>query len=78
MLDSMKTAGAAKRFGLSLRHALPSPAEVLLRLAELLTVWESRARERRYLGEMPDRMLRDLGISRSDARRESEKPFWRV
>ena len=78
MLDSMKTAGAAKRFGLSLRHALPSPAEVLLRLAELLTVWESRARERRYLSEMPDRMLRDLGISRSDARRESEKPFWRV
>ena len=78
MRDSMKTAGAAKRFGLSLRQSLPSPAEVLLRLAELLTVWENRARERRYLGEMPDRMLRDLGISRSAARRESEKPFWRV
>lgn len=76
MLDSMKNAGAAKRFGLSLR--LPSPVQVLLRLADLLTVWENRARERRHLAEMPDRMLRDLGLSRSDARREAEKPFWRV
>ena len=78
MLHGMKDAGAAKRFGLSLRQSLPSPAQVLLRMADLLTAWENRARERRYLGEMPDRMLRDLGISRSDARRESEKPFWRV
>lgn len=78
MLHGMKDARAARRFGVSLRQSLPSPVEVLLRLAELLTVWENRARERRHLAEMPDRMLRDLGLSRSDARREAEKPFWRV
>jgi len=74
----MQTIKATKRVAPSLRRPLPSPAQMLVYLGDLLTVWENRARERRYLAEMPDRMLRDLGLSRRDARRESEKPFWRV
>ena len=57
--------------------SLPSPAGVLARLVGTVVAWEHRARERRTLAEMPDRLLKDLGISRVDARRESEKPFWR-
>ena len=57
--------------------SLPSPAGVLVRVAAVLTAWERRARERRTLAEMPEHMLKDLGISRVDARREADKPFWR-
>lgn len=57
--------------------SLPSPMQTLVRLADMFATWERRARERRMLAEMPDRMLKDLGISRLDANRESYKPFWR-
>ena len=68
----------AKRLKPSLWRSLPGPMEVLIRLADLLATWEQRARERRHLAEMSNHMLKDLGISRTDARREAEKPFWRV
>lgn len=58
--------------------SLPSPANVLVRLADIIVAWERRARERRTLAEMSTHMLKDLGISRVDARREAEKPFWRT
>jgi uncharacterized protein YjiS (DUF1127 family) len=35
-----------------------------------------RARQRHKLGELDDRLLRDIGIARSQAREESSKPFW--
>jgi uncharacterized protein YjiS (DUF1127 family) len=58
--------------------SLPSPAQVLARLANVLAVWERRARERKALAEMSNHMLKDLGISRLDAQREAQKAFWRV
>ena len=58
--------------------SLPSPAQVIARLADALATWERRGRERRALGEMSEHMLKDLGISRLDARREADKPIWRV
>ena len=36
-----------------------------------------RVRQRRALARLDDRMLSDIGISRCDAEREIEKPFWR-
>ena len=36
-----------------------------------------RQRQRYTLAQLDDRMLRDMGISRSEAERESAKPFWR-
>jgi uncharacterized protein YjiS (DUF1127 family) len=57
--------------------SLPSPAQALARLVDLLATWERRARERRTLAEMSNHMLKDLGISRVDAQLEADKPFWR-
>ncbi len=34
-------------------------------------------RQRRALLALDDRMLKDIGISRTDALREGGKPFWR-
>lgn len=36
-----------------------------------------RRRERRQLAELDDRLLRDIGVERTDALREARKPFWR-
>ncbi|GAB4358908.1 MAG: hypothetical protein Kow006_27670 [Gammaproteobacteria bacterium] len=55
-------------------------AEIAKTLREIwLTVerWQERAKERRALLALDDRLLRDIGLSRADALREGSKPFWR-
>lgn len=47
------------------------------RILAALLRWRERARQRRQLLEMSDHMLRDIGITRADARAEAERPFWR-
>ncbi len=74
----MQTIKAAKRLGPSVSRSLSSPVQVLIYLSDLLSDWEGRARERRTLAEMSNHLLKDLGLSRTDARREAEKPLWRV
>ncbi|MEE8445811.1 MAG: DUF1127 domain-containing protein [Alphaproteobacteria bacterium] len=45
-------------------------------LWKVYNLWRDRARQRRRLLELDDRMLRDIGVTRSDVVRESDKPFW--
>jgi uncharacterized protein YjiS (DUF1127 family) len=45
-------------------------------LAGLLRTWAVRARQRRALAELDDQLLDDIGLTRSEARREAGKPFW--
>ena len=40
--------------------------------------WRERYDQRKTLAAMNERMLKDIGITRSDAIRESSKPFWRA
>lgn len=40
--------------------------------------WAERRRERAALSQLDERMLKDIGISRSDAWQEIHKPFWRT
>lgn len=47
-------------------------------VAATFVVWRERARQRRALAAMDDRMLRDIGISRFRLIQESDKPFWRA
>lgn len=42
----------------------------------LLLRWYKRIEERRQLLEMSDELLRDVGLSRDQVRREAAKPFW--
>ena len=58
------------------RGALRPTAWLLLRGMERIDAWCSQARSRRALREMSDTMLKDIGLSRADAWRESRKPFW--
>jgi len=34
--------------------------------------------QRRHLGELDDRLLRDIGVSRADIDHEMSRPFWRT
>jgi uncharacterized protein YjiS (DUF1127 family) len=43
-----------------------------------LAQWRRRAQARHELQNLSDATLRDLGLTRGDAARESNKPFWMV
>ena len=49
----------------------------LINLFDLMLNWVDRHRTRGHLYQMPDYMLRDIGISRSEVESEFTKPFWR-
>ena len=45
-----------------------------------LLFWNARSRQRSQLGELADLnnyLLKDIGLTREEALREAEKPFWR-
>jgi uncharacterized protein YjiS (DUF1127 family) len=49
----------------------------LLRLSDGLETWRERARQRAALSRLDERLLADIGLSRTDAVFEYDKPFWR-
>lgn len=51
-------------------------AHLPTRLLETLSVWNSRIRQRKHLGELDSRLLKDMGLSRADVHKEMRKPFW--
>jgi uncharacterized protein YjiS (DUF1127 family) len=64
----------------ALRHSLhwvPTLLEAPVRLIDTSLGWLYRARSRRMLASLDDRMLRDIGIDRARADGEAGKPFWR-
>lgn len=42
----------------------------------LVKVWNQRVRVRRQLAKLDDHLLKDIGWTPSQARRETQKPFW--
>jgi uncharacterized protein YjiS (DUF1127 family) len=46
------------------------------RVGGALSLWLERYRQRRALGSLSDHMLKDLGMSRTDATHETAKRFW--
>ncbi len=44
---------------------------------DLIWLWRERARQRRALGALDDRLLSDIGIGRGEAEEEARRPFWR-
>jgi uncharacterized protein YjiS (DUF1127 family) len=56
---------------------LPGSARDKLHLwAATICVWFERSRQRRALAELDARMLRDIGVTSAQARREAATPFW--
>jgi uncharacterized protein YjiS (DUF1127 family) len=53
-----------------------NPLEELYVRAGVIKTWLQRSRQRRALAELDDRILCDIGVTRSQAQREAAKPFW--
>jgi uncharacterized protein YjiS (DUF1127 family) len=53
-----------------------APDQLLPNLLSRFRGWRERARSRHLLLQLDDRMLRDVGLSRSDVDRECGKYFW--
>ncbi|MBL8579537.1 MAG: DUF1127 domain-containing protein [Mesorhizobium sp.] len=49
---------------------------LLLRLISMIEMAVQRRRSRIALMELSDDLLKDIGVSRSEAFRESNRPFW--
>ena len=51
------------------------------RISRTIARWIARSRQRRALREIAERsddhLLKDIGVSREEAFREADKPFWR-
>ncbi|WP_158044981.1 DUF1127 domain-containing protein [Skermanella pratensis] len=60
--------------GIAVRQILA----VLSALFEILMTWRENAVQRRQLLALSDDMLKDIGVSRSEANHEGSKPFWRT
>jgi uncharacterized protein YjiS (DUF1127 family) len=51
---------------------------VALRVIARLLEWQERSRQRAMLATIDEHLLRDLGLTRSEAQEEYQKPFWRM
>jgi len=47
-------------------------------LLRLWRLWRQRAHDRRFLAQLSDRDLWDVGLTRGDVWREQSRPFWRT
>jgi uncharacterized protein YjiS (DUF1127 family) len=61
------------RSDISMRSSRGSP---LMRVISMIEMVFERRRSRLALMELSDAQLKDIGISRSEAFREANRPFW--
>jgi len=62
--------------GQALASLTTSTAQAVSNFPTLLVEWQKRYEMRRRLAELDNRMLADVGLTRADIHRETEKPFW--
>jgi len=76
-MTSLVTLG---RYQLVLLKADVKEYSVLSRLGawlKRLKEYRELSRQRKQLAQLPDYLLKDIGISRADALKEADKPFWK-
>ncbi len=56
---------------------LPPLSRVAYTLANAIYGWEVRRKTRRKLSHLDEHLLHDIGLSRTQAEDECNKPFWR-
>ena len=55
----------------------PAPRQPRWReVVDCVVLWSNRAKQRRQLAALDDRLLADIGINRCDVIRECAKRFW--
>jgi uncharacterized protein YjiS (DUF1127 family) len=75
-IDSSLT--SRRPFSSGVVNAVRWMSNTTLLIHDTVCIWSERIRQRRQLLSLSDQMLSDIGVSRVDAFKECEKPFWRV
>jgi uncharacterized protein YjiS (DUF1127 family) len=57
-------------------HQPPHQLQIALSWSGVRAAWQ-RHRSRQHIAQLDAHMLRDIGVSFSDAEAEANKPFWR-
>ncbi len=71
-IDTIRRARRTHRSGpWSLSSGLEFATDTLLN-------WLDRRAQRRQLARLDPRLLKDIGVSRTEALREARKPFWKA
>lgn len=78
MSDRAIDASSASGYGLASERPRFSLGSYLLNGAIFVVECLARAKQRRALSRLDDRMLSDIGVSRADVEGELSKPFWRA
>lgn len=63
---------------LNTTQKLPLLAVVAVRFASLVVSWEMRRRTRLHLVNLDDHLLRDVGLTRDEAKIEAARMFWQI
>ena len=61
---------------LTTHYPLPAASVVALRVAVLFAKWSVLHQTRRDLAELDSHLLKDVGLTPDQARRESARKFW--
>lgn len=61
---------------LDTQRPLPVLANIALRTAVVLVKWSERQRTRKALGQLDAHLLKDVGLERHVAYRETRRMFW--
>ena len=56
----------------------PIIADLAVTFAVIVTLLNERRATRKSLKNIPDHILKDIGISREEANLEARKPFWKL
>ena len=48
------------------------------KVKSLINTWAKRSADRKYLAQMSNHMLKDIGMEPYDAMKEANKPFWKA
>jgi uncharacterized protein YjiS (DUF1127 family) len=71
------SANVATLHGIRLPTVLPRSTRSRLHTwRSVIRTWFERGRQRRALAELDDRLLRDIGVTFEQAKREAARPFW--
>ncbi len=70
--------GYGRQIGNSPSEQISRAARGARRAIGVLLGWSELARQRHQLASLDDHMLRDIGIDRDVARRESARRFWDI
>lgn len=60
------------------QNRMPAASVIAVRVAVKVSQWATRRRTRLALAQLTVHQLRDVGLTPSEATRESRRVFWRV